>query len=112
MLAVVLSVVLGVAVAAPQVFPQHLPLDVARAEFIQEYNRLAALAAAAPDIHIIMRDPTLDQLPAVPAVQNHLTQADPAQHPVHSVFNNFGFTTSLGQNKQFVPAGHTHRIIN
>merc|ERR1712055_1024391 len=65
----VMSVVLGLAFASP-----HLPRDdaqvaAARASFIQEYNRLAALAAAAPDIHIIMGT---RQLPnqVVPQVNN------------------------------------------
>ena len=46
--------VMGVALAAPQHFLPHESPDVAaaRAQFIQEYNRLAKLAAEAPDIHI------------------------------------------------------------
>jgi len=98
---IVLSVVLGVALAAPQVFPQHAPLDQARNDFIREYNRLAALAAAAPDIHIIMGNHrTLDTLPAVPQVQtNHIVD------PVFQGFENFGFTANLGQNQQFTPSG-------
>jgi len=100
MYAAVLSVVLGVAAAAPQVFPHHAPLDQARNDFIREYNRLAALAAAAPDIHIIMRDP-LDQLQPVPqAHTNQLAQ------PAFQGFDNFGFTANLGQNQNFVPTGH------
>merc|ERR1712189_114046 len=50
----VLSVVLGSAFATPFLPRDDAQVAHARNNFIQEYNRLAALAAAAPDIHIIM----------------------------------------------------------
>jgi len=107
----VLSVVLGVASCAPQVFPQHAPLDAARAEFLREYNRLAHLAAAAPDIHIIMganeelnrRLNAGQPVQTVPTVSNHIAQ------PVTPTFTNpafdqFGFTANLGTGQNF--GGH------
>ncbi|CAL4187956.1 unnamed protein product [Meganyctiphanes norvegica] len=50
----VASVVLGVAMATPVLPRDDINVAHARNAFLQEYNRLAALAAAAPDIHIIM----------------------------------------------------------
>ncbi|CAL4187958.1 unnamed protein product [Meganyctiphanes norvegica] len=49
-----MSVVLGVAFGTPFLPRDDINVAQARNNFIQEYNRLAALAAAAPDIHIIM----------------------------------------------------------
>merc|ERR1712128_233627 len=49
-----MSVVLGLAFATPLLPRDDINVAHARNAFIQEYNRLAALAAAAPDIHIIM----------------------------------------------------------
>jgi len=107
----VLSVVLGVASCAPQVFPQHAPLDAARADFIREYNRLAHLAAAAPDIHIIMganeqlnrRLNAGQPVQTVPVVSNHIAQ--PAAPTFTSpAFDQFGFTANLGTGQNF--GGH------
>merc|ERR1711970_601625 len=53
-LALVASVVLGFASATPVLPRDDINVAHARNAFLQEYNRLAALAAAAPDIHIIM----------------------------------------------------------
>lgn len=103
---VFLSVVLGLSSAAPQGFPQEShTLQAARNEFIREYNRLAALAAAAPDIHIIMASNRIDH----PVHQHTFTQQQQVA-PVHQVipaFNEYGFTANLGRNNIFVPQAHT-----
>merc|ERR1719341_384173 len=101
-----MSVVLGVASCAPQVFPRHAPLDAARQDFIREYNRLAQLAAAAPDIHIIMgATHRLNNVPSVPVVNNHI--AEPVTFTQPQGTENFGFTSNFGLGQQFVhTTGH------
>ncbi|XP_064085105.1 uncharacterized protein LOC135200404 [Macrobrachium nipponense] len=100
---VLLSVIVGVAVAAPQ---HGFPMDTAevsaaRAAFIAEYNRLADLAARAPDIHIIHRDPVEHQR-AIQQAANHVPQSVPVP-----AFNAFSFSANLGNNQQFVPGPNT-----
>ncbi|XP_047738744.1 uncharacterized protein LOC108669093 [Hyalella azteca] len=103
---VFVSVVLGLASAAPQGFPlETSDVQAARNAFINEYNRLAALAAAAPDIHIIMAnrrldDPNLNIIPHHNHVQAPVQKAFPA-------FNKFAFSANLGTNQQFVPQANT-----
>merc|ERR1712106_953795 len=73
----VMSVVLGIACATPLLPRDDINVAHARNAFLQEYNRLAALAAAAPDIHIIMgstlqlpqhhQGQRVNTVPAVPA---------------------------------------------
>ncbi|KAK3887513.1 hypothetical protein Pcinc_008392 [Petrolisthes cinctipes] len=88
---IVLSVVLGMAYG--QGFPQETPeVAAARAAFIAEYNRLAELAALAPDINIIYRDPNDPIMPR-------------PDHPPH--FNTFSFRANLGDNTQFQPGPNT-----
>jgi len=96
-----LSVVLGVAAAAPQLFsPEPIELTAARQNFINEYNRLAKLAADAPDIHIIMSNRLPHQQPAVaPSVEQN-----PAVSPI---FDQFSFNTNLGSSQLFNPASLT-----
>jgi len=99
--------------------PPHPPADVAgaRARFIQEYNRLAALAAAAPDVHIIMDDRTHPSIVnnhhqqqqhnprLVPLVhQQQQPQTLSQRQPPNPAFNQlFTFGTNLGDNQQFIP---------
>jgi len=103
------SVVLGVAAAAPQGFPRDPAfLTAARTNFIAEYNRLAKLAADAPDIHIIMSDrrpddPRLNTIPHLPAPAS---PHKPASVPA-AFFENYGFTANLGGNQQFFPSANT-----
>ncbi|XP_045102118.1 uncharacterized protein LOC123498767 [Portunus trituberculatus] len=98
---VIVSVVLGVAFGA-QVFPRDTPeVEAARNAFIAEYNRLARLAALAPDIHIYHRDRVMDPVTNVPQAINPPT------------FNAFSFSANLGTNEHFVPGpnifpGATH----
>ncbi|XP_042857705.1 uncharacterized protein LOC122243993 [Penaeus japonicus] len=104
---VLVSVVLGVALGAPQGFPLDTPeVSAARQAFIAEYNRLAELAAAAPDIHIYHEDPR-DRLQRLQTSSPHL--ANPAVPSVPSVpaFNDYSFSASLGNNQQFVPGPNT-----
>ena len=100
-----MSVMLGVALAAPQ-FPQEtFEHQIARDNFIREYNRLAALAAEAPDIHIIMSDrrPIQNEI-----VHNSLSQQPAVPHvPVNPAFNKFSFQANLGGNQQFLPTHAT-----
>ncbi|XP_037796374.1 uncharacterized protein LOC119591700, partial [Penaeus monodon] len=98
---VLVSVVLGVALGAPQGFPLDTPeVSAARQAFIAEYNRLAELAAAAPDIHIYHEDPR-DRLQRLQVAAPLATsQAVPA-------FNDYSFSASLGNNQQFVPGPNT-----
>lgn len=85
-----MSVVLGVAIG--QVLPRDTPeVEAARNAFIAEYNRLARLAALAPDVHIYTRDPRVDRVPLAPR---------PINPPA---FNAFSFSTNLGDNQQFMP---------
>lgn len=85
-----MSVVLGVAIG--QVLPRDTPeVEAARNAFIAEYNRLARLAALAPDVHIYHRDPVLDPITRV---------ARPINPPS---FNAFSFSANLGDNQQFIP---------
>ncbi|XP_066942159.1 cuticle protein CP1876-like [Macrobrachium rosenbergii] len=100
---VLLSVVLGVALGAPQ---HGFPMDTAevaaaRAAFVAEYNRLADLAARAPDIHIIHRDP-IEHQRAIQQAANHVPQSVPVP-----TFNAFSFSANLGRNQQFVPGPNT-----
>lgn len=89
-------------------------MQAARNEFIREYNRLAALAAAAPDIHIYMANRRLDN-PDHNTINHHNRQRQqPATQfknqvhaPVAPAFNRFAFTANLGANKQFVPQANT-----
>jgi len=95
-----LSVVLGLASAAPHLFAQEpLELTSARQNFINEYNRLAKLAADAPDIHIIMsnRLPHQQQPAVAPAVVE----------PVAPIFDQFSFNTNLGTSQHFNPSSLT-----
>merc|ERR1719337_328710 len=74
-----------------------------RAHFLSEYNRLAKLAADAPDIHIYHQDPRqkLAHLNAVP------TPA-PLLAPVHNpAFNAYSYTANLGDNQQFFAGPNT-----
>lgn len=88
MLQVIVSVVLGTTLG--QAFPRDTPdVQAAREAFIREYNRLAELAALAPDIHIYHRDPNLPPL---------------AGHPGYDAFS---FSASLGTNEQFNPGPDT-----
>lgn len=90
-LQIVLSVVLGMALG--QGFPLETPeVAAARAAFIAEYNRLAELAALAPDINIIYRDPNDPSMPR-------------SIHP--PLFNTFSFRANLGDNTQFNPGPRT-----
>lgn len=95
-----MSVVLGVAIG--QVLPRDTPeVEAARNAFIAEYNRLARLAALAPDVHIYTRDSMVDRVPLAPRPVNPPT------------FNAFSFSTNLGDDQQFVPGpnvfpGATH----
>ncbi|XP_068226299.1 cuticle protein CP1499-like [Palaemon carinicauda] len=100
---VLISVVLGVALGAPQ---HGFPMDTAevaaaRAAFIAEYNRLADLAARAPDIHIIHRDP-IEHQRAIQQAATHVPQSVPVP-----AFNSFSFSANLGDNRQFVPGPNT-----
>merc|ERR1711862_42185 len=86
---VVVSVVLGSAFGTPLLPRDDANVAHARNAFIQEYNRLAALAAAAPDIHIIMGtnrlpDQAVPQVNSVPAghLAGHLA-GHMAGHQVH-----------------------------
>merc|ERR1712189_124531 len=86
---VVVSVVLGSAFATPFLPRDDAQVANARNNFIQEYNRLAALAAAAPDIHIIMGtnelpNQVVNQVNNVPAghLAGHLA-GHMAGHQVH-----------------------------
>ncbi|XP_063597190.1 uncharacterized protein LOC134773877 [Penaeus indicus] len=98
---VLVSVVLGVALGAPQGFPLDTPeVSAARQAFIAEYNRLAELAAAAPDIHIYHEDPR-DRL------QRLQTAAPLAPTHAAPAFNDYSFSASLGNNQQFVPGPNT-----
>merc|ERR1712106_81114 len=65
-----MSVVLGLAFATPLLPRDDINVAHARSAFIQEYNRLAALAAAAPDIHIIMGSTLQVPNQVVPRVNN------------------------------------------
>lgn len=97
---VIVSVVLGVALG--QVFPRDTPeVEAARNAFIAEYNRLARLAALAPDVHIYHRERVMDPVTKVPR---------PINPPA---FNAFSFSANLGTKEQFVPGpnifhGATH----
>ncbi|KAK8377188.1 hypothetical protein O3P69_013675 [Scylla paramamosain] len=97
---VIVSVVLGVALG--QVYPRDTPeVEAARNAFIAEYNRLARLAALAPDIHIYHRDRVMDPVTKVPK---------PINPPA---FNAFSFSANLGTKEHFVPGpnifhGATH----
>ncbi|CAL4079336.1 unnamed protein product [Meganyctiphanes norvegica] len=130
---VFVSVVLGVTCASPFLPRDDPNVAAARARFIQEYNRLAALAAAAPDIHIIMDDRThpsvvnnnllqqqhtgsqmspvvrhqqkqhTPQLPVKIPQHHQQPQSLSQQHPANPAFNTFSFSTTLGDNQQFFP---------
>ncbi|KAK7070386.1 hypothetical protein SK128_023427 [Halocaridina rubra] len=107
---VLVSVVLGVALGSPQGFPVDTPeVMAARRAFIAEYNRLAELAALAPDIHIYHDDPR-QRLQQLDALANHIPQATPVttvQRPANPAFNSFSFSANLGNNQQFVPGPNT-----
>ncbi|XP_071551569.1 uncharacterized protein [Panulirus ornatus] len=90
---VIVCVVLGTALG--QGFPRDSPeVAAARDAFIREYNRLAELAALAPDIHIYHRDPP-QPIPGQPAP------------PAYPAFNAFSFSANLGANEQFHPGPNT-----
>ncbi|XP_076039205.1 uncharacterized protein LOC143024296 [Oratosquilla oratoria] len=102
---VFVSVVLGVAIAAPQGFPLDTPENnAARLAFIREYNRLAKLAADAPDIHIYMNDPRPILKELVPQVT--FTPAAQPNIPNPTV-NNYQFSADLGRNSLFQPGPNT-----
>ena len=105
-----MSVVLGLTCAAPQgLFPQETyEHQLARNNFIQEYNRLAALAAEAPDIHIIMGS-TLKNHHHQQLAHNTIVPQQPAAPvlPQNTGFNRFTFSANLGGNDQFVPTAQT-----
>lgn len=104
---VFISVVLGVALGAPQGFPVDTPeVAAARRAFTAEYNRLAELAALAPDIDIYHDDPRQHQQ-ALQAVSNQLPQTFAAPRPVNPAFNSYSFSASLGSNQQFFPGPNT-----
>ncbi|KAG7173985.1 uncharacterized protein LOC121859864 [Homarus americanus] len=93
---VIMSVVLGVAFG--QGFPRETPeVHAARNAFILEYNRLAELAALAPDIHIYHATPRPGA--AHTSLPSHVA-APPA-------FNAYSFSASLGGNQQFIPGPNT-----
>ena len=93
-------------------------VQAATAHFLNEYNRLARLAAEAPDIHIIQKDPRTKQniridrpaatarhpnlLPQQPQQQHHHHQAAPAPLP-RQASNQYAYSATLGSNQQFLP---------
>jgi len=117
MLRIVLaSVVLGLAVAVPQDYYSDYPdyqddafsptptqdaesglpyHEVARLNFLKEYERLAQVALDAPDIHIIMSD----RLPEDQRLKRPPVPVD--------AFKSFGFTASLGDDQEFFPRPDT-----
>ena len=115
-----MSALLGVSIAAPSFLPETAEYEIARHNFIREYNRLAKLAADAPDIHIIMSDDLNDpRILAQRQQQQELIlqqqpQPQPQQHQVpvvtHSApipFRPYSFTANLGGNSQFRPTSDT-----
>ena len=91
------------ATAVPFGFPQETAENqAARNAFIREYNRLAKLAADAPDIHIYMSGNRIDN-----PTHHHVQNPAPVVHNPVPAFNKFGFTANLGHNQQFVPQAHT-----
>ncbi|KAF2352679.1 hypothetical protein FHG87_016563 [Trinorchestia longiramus] len=102
---VIVSVVLGLTSAVPQGFPlDTAEVRQARDEFIREYNRLAALAAAAPDIHIYTADRRLDN-PNLNVIPHHAPNVP--THKAVPAFNKFAFTANFGRNQQFIPQANT-----
>ena len=92
----------------PQVFHEDPPADIAaaNAEFIREYNRLAKLAADAPDIHIIMSDRRLDD------PRFNTVNVNPVPRvPSNPTFNKFSFSAPLGGHNQFIPQTNTFPAI-
>ncbi|XP_045618911.2 cuticle protein CP1876 [Procambarus clarkii] len=99
---VIASVVFGL--AHGQGFPRDTPeVQAARDAFVREYNRLAELAALAPDIHIYEQRP----LTQVPAHLQHLSQQPRPAAPIPPAFNAYSFSASLGGSQQFVPGPNT-----
>ncbi|XP_042230064.1 uncharacterized protein LOC121871716 [Homarus americanus] len=119
---VVLSVVVGVAFG--QIYPRDTPeVAEARQRFIEEYNRLAILAAEAPDIHIYHEQPrsqlVTDTLPRerVDTLRGVVTDSRRQQQafaprPIQPpVFNSFSYTVDLGSGKEFNPSPNTFPTI-
>lgn len=89
---------MGIAIATPAVFLQNTAdVQAATLHFLKEYNRLAKLAADAPDIHIYQDD----KLQRVQPSQTH-HRSQPAVNPLQGL-NFYTFTASLGGQNQFQP---------
>ena len=85
----ILAVLVGVSTALPPGFHLNtIEVQQAMADFFAEYNRMAQLAAEAPDIHIYSRDPLTPEELAV----------QPKPVPL---INSYSYTTNLGKQKQW-----------
>ncbi|KAL7640298.1 UNVERIFIED_CONTAM: hypothetical protein RMT77_009712 [Armadillidium vulgare] len=101
-LLLILVLAFGLANAAGRGFLQNTPeVQAATLNFIQEYNRLAKLAADAPDIDIYHNDNRLQRVD-IPRQQ---TTRPHAFNPLAGS-TVYSFTANLGGNRQF----HPHQI--
>ncbi|XP_069958594.1 uncharacterized protein [Cherax quadricarinatus] len=105
---VLLSIV-GAAVG--QVYPQDTPeVAAARDAFMREYNRLALLAADAPDTDVVNEEPRRH----LRSHNSHHSQGAPrfqqeASPPYTPFFDAFSYSVNLGGNQQFQPSSVTFR---
>ncbi|KAG7164443.1 Cuticle protein [Homarus americanus] len=106
---VMLSVVVGVALGQGYI-PDTPEVLAARNAFVKEYNRLAMLAAQAPDTHIYHEQ--LHHHPGATKHHHHHYGVPLPSLQQHAAVNAYKYSANLGLNEHYVPGPKTFSSVN